>query len=626
MTQATDFDELCAEAWRPLLLQTFAMCGDLGTAREALQHAFVDAWRHWGRARRRGPERYVRSGAFARAAWRSRARALKRPQRVTREQLASLRALQGLAPQSREVVVLTALSELGLAEIGRQIGETERRTEELVDAGLTDLSQALALPSDAIGARLRGLAGAARAAAQPAPEDLRGHGIRRRWTWLAVGTVAAVVATVLAGSLVREQPVKAVQPAPASGPAVTSSMLLGKDRLKPLGSANTWRVVSTSDNTHGTGINTYCQTARFADPQGVRAFVRKFKRTGKHPAKHPGKHSDTGARSVTQTIELSRTVAQSKRAYLTAVGWFAGCQHARMQLLSSYDVSQLGDQATVLKFRAQGAELNSFAVGVARTGHLTTWTAVVTRGARNTDTSRVVDALGNSVRKLCVSKAAGACVTTPRASTNPPPPSGEQPGMLAVADLPPVGNIGRPWVGTQTEPATGNASSTTCDRADFVAAGAQAPLARTFLIPKSRTPARFGLTETTGRFARVGGAQAFVRLVRDRMNTCPDKDPGAKITDRAGTGTGPRGSEWYLWRLESQISDKQTIVYWMGISRFGSTVAQIGFVPGSGRRQDIGATTFESLVRRSRDRLFELPAAVVAPTPGPSGSAIPGTD
>ncbi|MEP6816626.1 MAG: hypothetical protein ABI873_13860 [Marmoricola sp.] len=600
MTHATDFDALYAATWRPLLLQTFALCGDLGTARESLQQSFVDTWHHWGRAQRQGPESYVRSGAFARAQWRSRARALKRAQRVTREQRAALRGLQDLPPLARRAVVLTCLSDLPLAAIGREIGETERRTEELVDSGLTDLADALSLRRDAIAPRLLGLEGAARAAAQPTPEDLRRQGIRRRRLALGAGSVAAAGLTLLAGAFVQVQPVHAVKlPPPPLGPAVSRSMLLASDGLGPLGKPSRWRVVSTSDNTTGTGINTLCQGARFADPHGLRAFVRRFQLSGAH------------SRSATQTIELSRTIRRSRDAYRTAVGWFAGCQQARLHLLTSYDVRQLGDEAMILKFRAEGRRLNSFAVGVARTGHITTWTAVVTRGASNPETRLMLDSLRSSVMRLCYSRAAGGCPVTPVVNEDPPPPSGEQPGMLAVADLPPVGHIDKPWVGTGAQRAPNNPASTTCDLADFVSAGARGALSRTFLIPGSATPARFGISETSGRFPALAQAKAFVTHVRGLMDTCEKKDPGAKIAHRSEMRFGDRGSAWYLWRLESQISDKRTIVYWMGISRVGSHVAQVSFVPGDSTKQDIDATTFANLVKRSRDRLFELPSRTV---------------
>lgn len=619
MTNASDFDDLYAAAWRPLLLQTFAVCGDLGTARESLQQSFVDTWHHWSRAQRQGAESYVRSGAFARAHWRSRARAFQRAQRVTREQRAVLRTLQSLPVQARRAVVLTCLSDLSLAGIGRQIGETERHTEELIEAGLTELAGSLDLPRDAIATRLRGLEGAARAAAQPTPDDLRRLGIRRRRLWLGVGTVAAVGLTVAAGAFVQVQPVQAVRLPPPLGPAVSRGMLLGNQGLKPIGQPVQWQVLSTSDNTTGTGINTMCQGSRFADPHGLRAFVRDFQLSG------------TQQRTATQTIELSRTVRQSHEAYRTAVGWFAGCRQARLQLLSTYDVRQLGDEAMILKFRAEGDQLNSFAVGVARTGHISTWTAVVTRGASNPDTSKLLQTLSNAVDRLCSSKAAGACALTPVLQENPPPPSGEQPGMLAVADLPSVGNIDKPWVGTSAARVQGNPAATSCDHADFDAAGATGTLSRTFLIPGAATPDRFGLTETSGTFASAVPAKAFVTEVRGKMDSCEDRDLGAKITRHAEMPIAVRGSAWYLWRLESEVSDKRTIVYWMGITRVGSHVAQVSFVPGDGPDQDLDTATFEDLVKRGRDRLFELPATPTTgqqsgtdadrnQTPGPSSS------
>jgi len=614
MTHADEFDALYGATWRPLLLQTFAVCGDLGTARESVQQSFVDAWHHWPRAQRQGAESYVRSGAFARAQWRSRARAMKRAQRVTREQRAAIRALQALPLQARRAVVLTCLSELPRAAIGRQIAETEQHTEELVEAGLTDLSNALALRRDDITPRLRGLEGAARAAAQPTPEELRRQGIRKRRIWLGAGTVAAVAVTLLAGSFVRVQPVQAVKLPPPLGPAVSAGMLLSGDGLKPLGKPVRWRLLSTSDNTTGTGINTPCQGARFADAHGLRAFVRKFALSGKQP------------RTASQTIELSRTVRQSHRAYRTAIGWFAGCQRAGLQLLSTYDVRGLGEEAMVLKFRAQGDRLNSFAVGVARSGHISTWTSVITRGASNPDTTRLVDSLSSSVQRLCSSRAGGACAQMPVVNENPPPPSGEQPGMLAVADLPPVGEIARPWAGTDAQRLRSNPASTTCDRAAFGNAGAQGVLTRTFLVPGSKTPSRFGMTESAGRFPGTDQAKAFVTNVRDRMDTCEKKDPGATISERAEMRFAVRGSAWYLWRLESEVSDKRTIAYWMGITRVGSLVAQVSFVPGDGAKQDIDAATFENLVKRTRDRLFELPSTPLtgqstSPSADPSGSA-----
>ena len=136
--------------------------------------------------------------------------------------------------------------------------------------------------------------------------------------------------TLVAGALVRVQPTtQETQPAHL-GPAVKRSMLLGTPGLRPLGSPARWTVEKTSDNTKGSGINSFCQGSRFADPQGLRTYVRSYRFAG------------SPDRKASQTIELSRTVRQARTGYATAVKWFGGCQQARVQLLSSYGVATAG--------------------------------------------------------------------------------------------------------------------------------------------------------------------------------------------------------------------------------------------------------------------------------------------
>ena len=606
MSASSDFDALYAATWRPLLLQTFALCGDLGTAREAVAHAFVEAWHHWSRASRREPEAHIRAAAFARAQWRSRARAFQRAPRVSKPQRVALRRLHEVPVQARKAVILACFTDLPMGAIGQQIGETEAHAEKLLEAGLAQLRASLNLPDDQIMVRLRELETTARAAAQPVPEDLRASGDRRRRLFLVAGCVAAVALTLVAGALVRVQPTTQVTQPAHLGPAVKRSMLLDTPGLRPLGSPARWTVEKTSDNTQGSGINSFCQGSRFADPQGLRTYVRAYGFAGRPD------------RRVSQTIELSRSVRQARTGYATAVKWFGGCQQARVQLLSSYGVRRLADEGTILKFRATGKRLRSYAVALARTGQITTWTAITTMGSHNPDTGRLLASITGAVKRVCASRAAGSCPLSPVLTQNAPPPTGEQEGMLAVADLPPIGTITKPWVGTKAGPARKNPAATTCDRANFAAAGSRRSLSRTFLIPGAHMPDRFGLSETWGRFPSTRQAQAFVQQVRKRMDACEDKDLGAKISNRSEKVNGPRGSVWAMWRLESEISDKQTIGYWMGIARYGPHVAQVGFVPGD--RSDVSPEAFRALVVRARDRLFELPLPERKPRPASTPS------
>ena len=58
------FDAFYAEARGRLLLQTYALTGDLPASRDAVRSAFVAAWHHWKKVSRHGdPEAWVRPEA-----------------------------------------------------------------------------------------------------------------------------------------------------------------------------------------------------------------------------------------------------------------------------------------------------------------------------------------------------------------------------------------------------------------------------------------------------------------------------------------------------------------------------------------------------------------------------------
>ena len=62
-----------------------------------------------------------------------------------------------------------------------------------------------------------------------------------------------------------------------------------------------------------------------------------------------------------------------------------------------------------------------------------------------------------------------------------------------------------------------------------------------------------------------------------------------------------------MWRLDSEINDKSSVGFWMGVARVGRYVAQVNFTPSGDN--DVDEDTFQALITRARDRLFELPAS-----------------
>ena len=242
-----------------------------------------------------------------------------------------------------------------------------------------------------------------------------------------------------------------------------------------------------------------------------------------------------------------------------------------------------------------------------RTGSLTVSTMLETLNGRPVYLPRAVGMLTMAVRDLCDADQSGPCPTQVRSTRVLPPPSGEtrRPGRGRPARL--SERSTGPGSGPKPIRALPNVAATTCDKAGFARAGAPGAATRTFLIPQAKLPDRFGITETYGRFTSPRKAHALVDYVSKQMASCEKRDLGASVSSEVVEAKGFRGSEYALWRLDSEINDSTSVGFWMGVVRVGRLVAQVNFTPAGDN--DIDVATFQALITRARDRLFELPAA-----------------
>ncbi len=108
---------------------------------------------------------------------------------------------------------------------------------------------------------------------------------------------------------------------------------------------------------------------------------------------------------------------------------------------------------------------------------------------------------------------------------------------------------------------------------------------RTFLIPEAKLADQFGLTETVGSLPEKQ-AQAFVADVRAKLATCAEKQMGTEV-ERVAHADGPH-RDLTVWHVTTEISDEQSVRFLMGIVRDGTSIAQVGFVPGRDRRHAVG--------------------------------------
>ena len=601
------FDEFYLSSRRRLVLEAYALTGDLSAARSAVGDAFVAARHHWAKVGRLpDPEEWVRPRAWAMAQRRHVARLWHREKGLTDQQRSVLSALHHLPDQQRKVMLLIHLAGLSVDQVGRELGETPAQAEHVhalatqsfcrrTDCATADDADDGA--DDAVLTAIESLAPIAEATALPQPITIHRVGQRRGRLHALVGVVSLLALMLVCGTFVvrggAEQPAAAT-PQPTPRP-VTEAMMLSQVQAQGLAPRERWQLLETSDNTSGSGINTVCQDTRFADPRGQGAFVRMYTAAG-GPRRH-----------LIQTIEVSRSPQSAAMAYRTVLGWFAGCSEARLQLLNAYRVTGLGEEAQLLKLRIPGSVRRTYVVGLARTGSLTVLTVLETMDGRPVEVTRAVDALTGALRNVCRTDPSGPCPVSVKTAPVLPPPSGETPGTLAAADLPVVGRINRPWVGTQPVPARPNIAATTCDKTNFRKAGAPGALTRTFLIPQARLSKRFGITQTYGAFATPRRARALVQSVSADMASCEKRDLGAEVSSEVAQPDGYRGSEYALWRLDSEIDETSSVGFWMGVARVGRYVAQVNFTPVGDN--DIDEVTFQALIARARDRLLELRAA-----------------
>jgi RNA polymerase sigma-70 factor, ECF subfamily len=137
MAGTLDLDALYAASYRRLVVQMYALCGDLADAEDAVQEAFVTAIRKQRAvAAVDNPEAWLRTVALnrIRRGWRH-ALVVRRyevkvpgPQaavEVGPEHVAIVRALADLDDQQRHVVVLHHLADLSVGQIAAELGVPE---------------------------------------------------------------------------------------------------------------------------------------------------------------------------------------------------------------------------------------------------------------------------------------------------------------------------------------------------------------------------------------------------------------------------------------------------------------------------------------------------------------------
>jgi DNA-directed RNA polymerase specialized sigma24 family protein len=605
MRDPDQFDAFYAEARQRLLLQTYALTGDLPAARSAVRDAFVAGWHHWHKVTRRGdPEAWARPHAWQHAQRRHTARLWHRDRSLAPELRATLQSLSELTGQQRKALLLHELAGLSGVDLARELGLPETSADRQLRLAVAQFAIHRDIDPALVGATLLGLSARTDEVRFPRATIIRRTGTARRRTHTMVGVAIGAATLVAAGTFVGSgSGVTALLSADrgdASGASPTGataekhlavSALLSPTSLAGLAPGAKFSTAATSNNTVGEGLNLPCQATRFADAKGHDALVRTFTSTAKPTT------------SAVQVVERSVDDKSAHTAYDATLAWFSACADQRMQLLASYSLAGAGDEAALVVLRDWAKPVSTYTVAVARTGAIITSLSRRTADDKGPELPPFVSAFGAAVSTLCDEDGGGTCPTEPRKSLAAPPPGPSAMGMLQPVDLPPVRGVHQPWVATDPVPAKVNPAATSCDKASF--GGLTWSATRTFLIPEADLPTRFGLSETVGRFKDDAAAKSFAANIGKSMGTCEKRDLSATVKSLAHTRTST--TETWSWRFTAAISNTSKVDYYVAVVRRGAVVAQVGFVPVADA--DLGAGAFEELTARALSRLENLPPA-----------------
>lgn len=608
MNAPDEFDALYKDVRDRLLVEAYALTGDLGVSRTAVRDAFAVAWHHWNKVQRvPDPVTWLRPHVWRRARNRHSARPWHRERHLPDSVHATLEALNTLTLNQRKALVLTHLSPVAPAEAAREIGVTGTVAQSLISSATTDFAQARRCDVDEVGRLLEELRTVA-TGRWPRSTIVRRAGTTRRRTHAVAGVLATLALVVASGTLVSQgtddeatlsdqgfnrRPVKVETPPPV--PTLSTDTLLEADQVSRVDRRLRWRSVDTHDNTTGNGLVLPCQRASFADPDGLGAYVRTFEGTP------PPRRTQLEAASAVQMVELSRTPAEAAKAYRTALGWVTECSEPRVQLLGVHALPRVGNKAEVVTLRTWKGSVRTVQVAVARTGQLVTTTVTDVSGLQPAP-KQASSVLGASVNALCGGDGADACASPPRPRPRAVPVAGVVPGMLSEFDLPPMDSQ-EPWAGTSPKKADDNRAATRCDNTSFQGKNISDDLTRTFLFPRAakRNPT-FGVTQTVGMTRKAGQARAFVEQVRSKIARCAEDDPGTEVTRLMERSTTK--GEMTAWLLDTDLPNDRSLQFFMAIQRHGNAVSQVGFVPTGGlqmSRQD-----FTALAERAQERLPRL--------------------
>lgn len=395
------------------------------------------------------------------------------------------------------------------------------------------------------------------------------RGSRRRGPGIAAGVIAVVVVAALsAGYFFWSDHRRTPAAEPTGGPtaaAINTSMISDSTMFTPGLAAmvinQKWQI--TADQPAGTADSPV--PACLADPQDdaptpSQGMVRTLSTSSNGPT----------ALHLAEEYKSSELAAESFALIAKSLG---ECNLRGSYISSARVITGLGDQAGAVLLDDPATD-SYRAVAADRTGRLVN-VIDIAQAKDRPDLDKEAAALGRLTDRQCT-LAIGICASDPQVADGPPPVGGDEPGFLALADIPmPTSHRGT-WGGL----APGSPSDVVtsgCENVEFASLPAVGRAARSYVLidkPKGMS-ATFGLDEIALTMKSAKDASREAKTIGNNIKTCAERQPTAKISDfRSVTGVGADNTTitGAVALVTQKLSAKSSSTFRVGVAAAGAKV------------------------------------------------------
>ena len=263
---------------------------------------------------------------------------------------------------------------------------------------------------------------------------------------------------------------------------------------------------------------------------------------------------------------------EAAQAYAIASKTLGGCAVAGSYIKSGYAVSGVGNQAVgVVIMVAEGSKSRAHSVVLNRTGRVMN-VIDTAQASKALAITAVAKALGQ-VNEIQCGPAGGECGGTPSVKDGPPPMGGDEPGFLAIGDLPPARAKIAPWVAIPIELPKEEFKGSGCENVNWATVTAESKSSRVYMVPDSGRNF-FGLNEIVLTTKDAKAAAKQVGKIKSKLTDCKNRNLTATVSKREKvTSIGAQNTKIAGWTaVVSHKSTGGTVKYRVGIVSAGPKV------------------------------------------------------